>query len=186
MENNNSANKNPIENKNKFTLATIDFLIAIIFFLPFAVTFGIFTANENYYLPCFKESSSYWWSKFSMIFFIIGFISLGLISPFLICIYKKFEESKKKRIVYLENIVVLVKIVLSIVSLVNFGGICYAYGEEENCGSLNNLLLGFIIVYSIILGTIVLYLCVITSLTLCLMRDIYVTVKNKLNRPLMN
>lgn len=183
---NNSLNHNQMKSKDKFMLPAIDFLIAILFLLPFAVAFGVFTADESYYLPCSRESSSYWWSNFSTIFFIIGCILLGLVSPFLVYFSRKFEESKKKKAASLENISVLIKILLSIVSLVNFGGICYAYNEEEDCGKLNKLLLGLIIVYSIILGIIALYLCIITILTFCLMRDIYVTVKNKLNRPLIH
>ena len=41
---------------------------------------------------------------------------------------------------------------LAVFSLVCFGGLCHAYGQNENCGSLNTLILAYIIVVAIGLG----------------------------------
>lgn len=182
----NYSNRNQIKNTQNFRLLIIDFFISFLLFLPFGVAFALLTANEFYYFPCSKESSSYWWSRFSLIFFIIGCILLGFVSPFLVYFSQKLQERKKFQRNFLDNIALIIRIALGIVFFVNFGGICYAYSENEDCGILSHLLLGFIIVYSIILGILFLYLCIFSILGQCFLCDIFVEVRNRLNRPLIN
>lgn len=183
MENNSNKNQAKTE---KFKLPVIDIFIAILLLFPFSVIFGVFTADESYYIPCSTESSSYWWSRFSLIFFSFGCILLGLASPILAYIAQKLQEKRKSQSQFLENMILIIKISITIVLIVNFGGICKAYSENEKCGKLNNLLLGFIIVYSTILGISVFCLCIFSILGLCFLCDIFVGLRNRLNRPLIH
>lgn len=170
----------PLENQTNLMRTTFgEFCAAIVLYLPFAVCFSIFTRDESYYSPCDTKSSTYVWSQFSSIFLIVSCAFLGVGSPCFACTTLKLKDNNAALALCFQNITALMKFVLAVVSLVNYGGLCYAYGENEKCGHLNNLIIGYIIVYSITLGIAVICLCLACCFGCCMIGGAMLTQQNK-------
>ena len=130
-------------------------IIVIIIYLTFAVAFGSMVNDPANYAPCSQSSSSYQWGYFTYVFMVIGCILGGVVIPTLSCITLKCTEKGNTGSCSLIMFACLLNVIIlgmGVVSLVCFGGLCHAYGENENCGKLHDLILAYIIIVSIGLG----------------------------------
>lgn len=173
---NNKEELKPLEKQTNLMRTTFgEFCTAVVLYLPFAVCFSIFIKDESYYAPCSTKSSSYVWSQFASVFLIVACAFFGIGSPCFTCTTLKLRESNAPIALCFQNITAIMKFALAVVSLVNFGGLCYAYGENEKCGQLNDLILGYIIVYSVTLGIAIIAMCVACCLGCCLVGSAILT-----------
>lgn len=126
----------------------------IMVYVAFAVAFGVLTGDASYYAPCSTSSSSYQWAYITYVFEIIGCVLLGFFVPIFSFITIKCLENltSTTSIALLSCLVNFIRFGVGVMSLVCFGGLCHAYGQNENCGKLNNLILAYIIIVSIGLG----------------------------------
>lgn len=115
-------------------------------YIAFAVSFGVLTSEDSYYAPCGTSSSSYQWGYITYVFYVIACCFAGFLIPVLGLIMSKTES------VSCAFILIFLRLGMGVMALVCFGGLCHSYGEEENCGQLNDLILAYIIIVSISLG----------------------------------
>lgn len=158
IEEDHSIPKKKTEFNNSFSFAECcaGFFICI----PLAVSFGIFTSDNSYYTPCSSLSSTYTWSHITFISLLIQCSTTILFLPFVTNLVKSKTEKPNVFTVFLGAISSIIRIGGIILSLVCFSGLCYSYGENENCGNLNQLVLAYIILVSIGLGCIALNCCI--------------------------
>lgn len=122
-------------------------------YISFAVSFGVLTSEDSYYAPCGTKSSSYQWSYITYIFYIITCCLAGFLIPLMSFILIKLIESGSSCLeVLIGGLLIGFRIGMAVMALVCFAGLCHAYGEEESCGQLNDLILAYIIIVSISLG----------------------------------
>lgn len=132
-------------------------------YIAFAVSFGVLTNDESYYAPCGTDSSSYQWSYITYVFYVITCILAGVVVPILGCLLIKSIENQSSSVIILSTILNIIRLGMGVMGLVCFGGLCHSYGEEENCGQLNDLILAYIIIGSIGLG----FACCGIAIALC-------------------
>lgn len=123
----------------------------------FAALFGSFVRDSSHYNDCSINSSIYIWGYTTFIYHIVAIGCSFLLLPFLIIIFVK-SGAKSSCLLLLIN---LVRLLCGVGQIVCFSGLCYSYGEEENCfdSDLRKLTLAYIILCSIGLGMAGLVLC---------------------------
>lgn len=126
-------------------------------FLVFMILFGIYTNDASYYSPCTTLSSTYEWSHLGFISMIACFGLQGVLIPILACAIAKQSEGG---VVCSSILIIIIRIASAVLNLVVYGGLIYSY-QNEDCGDLTNLALGFIIVTSIGLCMIPCLLCLL-------------------------
>ena len=148
--------------------ACAEVCLGLVVYLAFAVSFGILTNDESRYHPCSTTSSTYQWSRITLIFLIIGTCFSVVVSPlFRVCIMK-MKDSSAGVAALLSTLLLICLLALAVFSLVCYGGLCYAYGENENCGDLNSLILAYIILVSIGLGSGAVGCCIGVCVMCCM------------------
>lgn len=147
---------NQLPKKTAESTMCTEIFVTILVYVPFLVSFGIFTNDESYYFPCSKSSSAYHWSHITWIFLLVTTIFIIIFSPLLTCLAAKSEGSTGGCLLGLLN---AGRSMLGIVSFTCYIGLCVSYSEDEKCGKLEDLILGYIIVLSIMLGIIVVACC---------------------------
>lgn len=132
-------------------------ILTLLITLPFAISFGILSNDSAYYFPCSKLSSSYEWAHITFIVLVIVCIMeiafLPIITLILLnCINMEITSSG-----FVTGCIIFINIIrvgLAVITLVCFGGLCHAYGEGENCGKLQDLILAYIIMVGAGIGLI--------------------------------
>lgn len=130
---------------------------SLLIFLTFLILFGIYTGDASYYAPCSKKSSTYDWSHFAFISMIVCFALQGvLLTIIIIC-----SLAKSVGALLCSGVLLLIaRLTSGILNFVVYIGLIHAYKNEE-CGSLTNLALGYIIIMSIGLGFLACACCIL-------------------------
>jgi hypothetical protein len=123
----------------------------------FAALFGSFISDSSYYGDCSEKSSTYHWSKIAFIFHLTIIGCSLVISPLFTFIFIRSEG----KLSFLFKLMLFIRFVCLVLQLTSYGGICYAYGEHEDCydSDLGRLNLAYIILNSIGLGLGLLVVC---------------------------
>ena len=135
-------------------------IMSLVFSIPWAVAFGKLSQDSTRYYPCSPVSSSYEWSNATFIFYVIT-CCLQVFSCACVIISIKVDNSTF--VTFCSFLVNLIRSGLGVTGLTMFAGLCHSFGENENCGDLNNLIEAFIIIFSIGMGMG----CVIACCMLC-------------------
>ena len=137
-----------------------EFTVGLSSNIPAIVTYAIILSNPSSYSHCSSESSSYQWGEITLISQIVHLgVFILIIFPLRIkseIMQAKGECTKKNSY---ESIVGIIKLLFLALHLTCFGGICYAYDQNEGCGRLEKLFLSTIIITPTILGIII--ICVL-------------------------
>lgn len=126
----------------------------------FAGLFGGFIHNSKHYNDCSTNSSIYIWGYTT---FLVHIVSIGvylLLLPLISLIILKSKVMKFK--VHGLALINVIKLLAYAGQIVCFSGLCYAFGEKENCefSDLNKLTLAYIILVAIGLGmALLVFLC---------------------------
>lgn len=150
--------------------------------LIFAITFNIFTNDSIYYEPCSTLSSSYQWGYITAIFYIIACVLGGAIIPLLGYLTERCIENQSSIAMVSIIFLNLIKMGTGVMALVCFGGLCHAYGENEECGQLNDLILAYIIIVSIGLGMGFCVCCILGCCTVCFGKSLLSGMKKELEK----
>ena len=127
---------------------------AFILTLSWTIAFGILTSDPEYYSPCGQNSSTYGWAVITFYCYIVNFVIYGVMTPMLICcVVSGNQEGGGICLIF----ITLSRLAVGIMSIVCYGGLVYAYQNEE-CGSLTTLVEVFVILVSVGLGVICLVL----------------------------
>lgn len=132
----------------------------------FAALFGSFVRDSFHYNDCSVNSSIYQWGYVTFLYHIVAIGCSCLLLPLMVIIYIKFG-AKNSCLLFLIN---LIRAVVGVGQIVCFAGLCYSYGEKENCidSDLGKLTLAYIILCSIGLGMAGLVLCCLICGGACL------------------
>lgn len=126
-------------------------------FLVFMILFGIYTNDASYYSPCTTSSSTYGWAHLGFFSMIACFGLQGVLIPIFACAAAKQSGGG---ILCSGILIILIRVASAVLNLVIYGGLIYSY-QNEDCGDLTNLALGFIIVTSIGLSMVPCLLCLL-------------------------
>ena len=107
------------------------------------------TSTEEYYSPCSTASSIYEWSLLTLYSFIAVFVIHGL-ALFTSACFLAFGCLTATGICMV--FLIIARLAAAVMSLVCYGGLIYAYEEEEECGALTTLVLVYLVIVTVALG----------------------------------
>jgi hypothetical protein len=135
----------------------------------FAALFCAFVNDSSHYNYCTTNSSIYRWGYTAFLFHIVATGCSFLLFPFLLFIFINYCPKSN-------NLLLLIQFFRTLCWLGNitcFAGICYSYGEKENCfdSDLRKLALAYIIICSVGLMFVGIIVCcsICGGLYLCFM-----------------
>ena len=132
----------------------------------FAALFGSFVRDSSHYNDCSTNSSIFIWGYTTFLYHIVAIGCSFFLLPLLAIIFVK-SGAKNSFLLLLIN---FIRILCGVGQITCFAGLCYSYGEEENCfgSDLRKLTLAYIILCSIGLGMAGLILCCLICGGACL------------------
>ena len=140
-----------IENKSSIIFKELG---GLIFFLPWLIAFSIMLSNTNDQV-CTGDM----WNNSNTTLWMIASITVIQIVSFIIKMIQPYFSESKKTTLLIKSITFISNLVQVALSLTSFIKICQAYGSRESCPDLQNLILAYIIVFSIIIGLSCLVVC---------------------------
>ena len=127
--------------------------------LIFAIIFGVFLYDPSYYTTACSNSLLYQWANANLYYFIIASLLTTIVSPLMICLSKKTENSNKWCSTISDGILNFIRFGVGLMAIFLWVGLCVAYCRtEEDCGRLGSLIFFYIIIVScaILIGCLVL------------------------------